>query len=161
MSKEDLRLDGAYPRGHYVYFLFQGAQLLYIGRAYDPEKRRQVFRRRTGVEVELGDCLRFSTLEEAQDAERAAIREHLPPYNQKVTSTQGMSGQRHSEETRKKIGAKHRGKHQSEEAKARLRAAAKGRPSPFKGRHWSEADKQRLRELALAREAKKRGARNE
>lgn len=149
--KTDERLSGAL-QVYYVYYLHnERGQLLYIGRSHAPVGRRDAFQRKHKIQVMLGICQRFTDFDRACDAERMAITNHRPPFNVKVMSSHGMLGQKHSAETRAKIGEAHAGKTQSEAAKKKMSEAAMGRPSPFKGRKQTAEAKAHLSKIATGR----------
>lgn len=58
-------------------------------------------------------------------------------------------GKHHTEETKRKIAEKAKGRKHTEEAKKKM----KGRPSPNKGKHLSEETRQKLREFHLGMKA--------
>ncbi len=113
---------------HYVYTLFDKAgRLVYIGRSNDPKARRYMFEWKHGFSVKLGPMQRFSTIEQAQEAELKAIAKYWPPYNKHLVSSIGRFGVSPSEETRAKMRAKHIGKIMSPEARAKMSAAKIGK----------------------------------
>ena len=142
--KTDESLSGALQT-YYVYYLHGLAgQLLYIGRSHAPIGRRDSFQRKHKIPVMLGTCQRFTDFDKACAAERAAITKHRPPFNMKVMSSHGMLGQKHSEETKAKIGKAHAGKTQSEATRQKLSEIAMGRPNAMKGKKHTEETKAKM-----------------
>ena len=132
----------------FVYYLFDqaGGALLYIGRSNQPKGRRWSFERRTGIAAMLGSLMqRFTNFDKACEAELRAIAAHDPPHNQRMHSATGMLGKTPSDDHRAKIGAANKGRRHypngrvfSAEHKARISAAKKGVPK-------SDAHKEKLR----------------
>lgn len=141
MNNEE-RLGGAH---FYVYYLCDhSGNILYIGRAQRPELRKGAFERKHERMTHFGVHQRHSKLDDAQEAERAAILKHKPPFNKKVSSTKGMTGKAHSERTKRVIGNKHKGKTQTPEARARMSMARMGQPAHNKGKPMSAESRAKL-----------------
>lgn len=142
--KTDERLSGALQT-YYVYYLHGVAgQLLYIGRSHAPMGRRDAFQRKHKISVMLGTCQRFTDFDKACAAERTAIAKHRPPFNAKVMSSHGMLGQKHSAETKAKIGKAHAGKTQSAATRQKLSEIAMGRPNAMKGKQHTQETKAKM-----------------
>ena len=154
---EDSRLSGAL---HKVYYLLDAVteELLYIGRSPTPLERLYRFRAKYKREVILGPCQRFVFFEQAQTAEREAIRRHQPPYNKKIMSATGMFGKKQTAETREKIRQSLLGGKRSAETRARVSLARKGRPTNT-GKKWSPEVRARMAVAAKLREERKRNER--
>lgn len=145
---------------HYVYFLFRKGsnELLYIGRSNEPERRRKHFQARTGIEVEPGVPLRFSSLEKASAAELRAIAKYRPPFNRLDISSPGFLGRSHSAEARARIGAPKKGGRIDEEQRAKISAACKGRAPTigFTGRKHAEESRRKLSTRVISAETRER-----
>lgn len=144
MDRADERLSGAMFKIYYLFAATTG-ELLYIGRAQEPEKRKYSFERRTGLRTVFGGFQRFRSLEAACRAEREAIARHLPPFNKRISSTRGMTGKQHRQQAKQAIGAAHLGKILTEATREKLRQIAKERPPRRRG-PMSEEQKQKIRE---------------
>lgn len=154
---EDSRLSGAL---HKVYYLLDAAteELLYIGRSPHPQQRLYRFRAKHGREVTLGLCQRYRSFAAAQEAERAAIKKHAPPFNKKVMSATGMLGKTQTAETRAKIQSALIGGRRSDQTRQRVSQARKGRPTNL-GKKWPPEVIARMSAAAKLREERKRNER--
>jgi group I intron endonuclease len=82
----------------------------------------------------------------------------LPPQSAKTREKKRIAatGRTHSDEVKKKIGLKHKGKIVSEETRRKLSEFNKGKPSPTKGKKMSEESRKKMSESAIkARTGKK------
>jgi len=106
-------------RLHYVYFLYQGETLKYVGRSVNPKSRRRVFERRTGVSVTMA-MESYPTIEEAQKAELLAIRTLSPEYNKVEASSPTRLGLANSKSHNKAISSALKGKNLTKEHRDKL-----------------------------------------
>ena len=129
-------------RTYFIYYLFDVEErLLYIGRSYRPKLRLCSFQRRTGIAVTMGICQRHKDFIKAQQAERAAIKRHHPPYNNRIASTAGTLGYVHTTESKKLM----RQKRLTKQTKKKLSEIAKLRTPPsFLGGHHSKEARERI-----------------
>lgn len=116
---------------HFVYWLFDSEDhdLLYIGRTFQPERRKRDFERLHQLKTISGVSNRYSRIEDAQAHELQMIKLHMPPYNKKVASSPASFGIKRgppSEETRAKMRAAKLGGKLTEEHKQKIGLAGMG-----------------------------------
>lgn len=163
----------------------ESRDILYVGRSTTPLRRLWAFKRKHQKEVVFGFHQRHSDFGRACQAELSAITKHRPVFNKKLISTRGsigcardeayrqklsaalkgrrgsMTGRTHSAETRKKISESNIGKFMpsyvmSEERKAKIGAANKGKLSWAKGRKQSPEHTAAIKQARLKQEQEKR-----
>lgn len=61
-----------------------------------------------------------------------------------ISPTKGMSGKKHSPETRRKMSAAHKGRTHSEETRRKLSEINKGKPSTFKGKKHTDETRKKI-----------------
>jgi len=64
--------------------------------------------------------------------------------NAKTNPNYGMSGKHHSEETKRKIGAKSKNRYRTEEWRKRVSKANKGKKNPFYGKHHTKEVRKKI-----------------
>lgn len=106
-------------RPHYVYVLWEGEEVVYVGRTINLPQRLGVFRRRTGLNP-AGQYYPFAKLADAQAEEIRLITTHRPRFNKYVASSPTRLGQRNSEKQNANISRAMRGKRLSAEHRANL-----------------------------------------
>lgn len=104
---------------HWVYRLYDGDELIYVGRTVNLAQRIGVFQRRTGI-ITGGRYYPFKKLADAQAEELRLIRKYRPRFNVRVASSPTRLGQKHTEDAKRAIAAAHAGKVLSAEHRKNL-----------------------------------------
>ena len=117
---------------HRVYQIFDGNRLIYVGRSIDEQSRLRAIQKRTG-----NDSLRVIVVFQTKNfklaclTERQMIRELRPTLNKRITSSPGNFGTKGSyslgQTTRAKMSAAHLGHDVSEETRKKIGAKSRGR----------------------------------
>lgn len=130
---------------HFVYFLAASLDgpVIYVGRSLDPNKRLYNFKWRNNLPLTvLKSTVAYKTLEEAQEAEKVAIRNLQPIHNLRVVSSSGRLGQPISAATKIKQSEIIKRVWQQEGYKAKMAVAMS---KAMTGRVFTEAHKKALR----------------
>ena len=113
---------------HYVYALYLGDALMYVGRSQQPKVRKVVHERKHACQLEQRIIYRSCMFERAAAREKKEIRERKPPWNSIVNSSCGMLGRKHTQQSREKMSVSKMMHPMSEEGRESLRRHNTNRP---------------------------------
>jgi predicted GIY-YIG superfamily endonuclease len=142
-----VRLD---KRRHWVYVLWDGDEIIYVGRTVNLPQRLGVFQRRTGI-VTSGQYYPFRCLAAAQAEEKRLILLHRPKFNKYVASSPTRLGQRNTAEQNAAISVALAGRSLSAEHRAKLWARRdRSAPNSMQGRRHTPEALAKIREANAA-----------
>ena len=112
---------------HFVYHLFDGDTLMYVGRTVNPTQRLGDHRRRHGIEFRQVIVLTTDDFDTAARREITDIAAHMPPLNLSIQSMRGRLGMPSPEHVKRAISAANTGLVRSDETKQRISDSLSGR----------------------------------
>lgn len=118
-------------RKHYVYYCYEPnfpSVVVYVGRSFDPERRRASAELRYGIHLEMRLSSAMYSVRKACELERVEITRLAPRFNEYVGSALSMLDKHHSDAAKAKMSAAHKGRFVSAETRAKLSAVKLGVP---------------------------------
>ena len=111
---------------HFVYHLFDGDTLMYVGRTVNPTQRLGDHRRRHGIEFRQVIVLTTDDFDTAARREITDIAAHMPPLNLSIQSMRGRLGMPVPEHVKQAISAANTGLVRRDETLEKMRKAGLG-----------------------------------